>query len=189
MLHSTATIETTPTAPPGRAARETLRFSTAACSLGLVVVAASAKGICAIFLGDDSEELVRQVQARFPKANLIADDAELGETVAHVARHIDSPGADFNLPLDLRGTAFQQLVWQALREVAAGTTANYTDIARRIGLPKAVRAVAQACGANPLAVVVPCHRILRLGGGLSGYRWGVERKRALLAREKAVRPE
>ena len=132
---------------------------------------------------------MRHVQARFPKANLIADEAELDETLALVVRHIDSPGARFDVPLDLRGTAFQQQVWQALREVPAGATANYTEIARRIGLPKAVRAVAQACGANPLAVVVPCHRILRLGGGLSGYRWGVERKRALLAREKAVRPE
>jgi AraC family transcriptional regulator of adaptative response/methylated-DNA-[protein]-cysteine methyltransferase len=139
--------------------------------------------VCAIFLGDDPDVLVQNLQDRFPRATLIGGDAEFEQLVAQVVGLVEAPGVGFDLPLDVRGTAFQQRVWQALREIPAGSTVSYTDIARRIGAPKSVRAVAQACGANPLAVAIPCHRVVRNDGGLSGYRWGVERKRALLQRE------
>ena len=145
--------------------------------------ALSGKGVCAITLGDDTEALVRALQDRFPEAMLIGGDAEFERLVASVVAFVEAPKIGLDLPLDMRGTAFQQRVWQALRQIPAGSTASYADIARLIGAPKAVRAVAQACGANELAVAVPCHRVVRSDGALSGYRWGVERKRALLDRE------
>lgn len=164
-------------------AGEAIRFAVGQCSLGALLVAATSRGVCAILLGDDPEALLSDLQARFPKAQLSGGGAEFEHWVAQVVGLVDMPRLGLALPLDLRGTAFQQRVWQALREIPAGSTVTYTEIARRIGAPRAVRAVAAACAANPLAVAIPCHRVLRLDGGLAGYRWGVERKRALLDRE------
>lgn len=160
-----------------------IRFAVGQCSLGAILVARSARGICAITLGDDPDELVRDLQDRFPNADLVGGDAEFEQRVAEVVGFVEAPRIGLDLPLDLRGTAFQERVWQALREVPAGATVSYADIARRIGAPEAVRAVAQACGANQIAVAIPCHRVVRKDGALSGYRWGVERKRALLEKE------
>jgi AraC family transcriptional regulator of adaptative response/methylated-DNA-[protein]-cysteine methyltransferase len=160
-----------------------IRFAIGQCSLGAILVAASGRGVCAIFLGDDPEALARELQDRFPRASLIGADPEFERLVAKVVGCVEAPGLGLDLPLDVRGTAFQQRVWQALREIPAGTTASYTDIAARIGAPRSVRAVARACATNALAVAIPCHRVVRRDGGLSGYRWGVERKRELLERE------
>ncbi len=160
-----------------------IRFAVGECSLGSILVATSDRGVCAILLGDDPDELARELQDRFPRAMLIGGDAGFEELVAKVVGLVESPRLGLDLPLDVRGTAFQQRVWQALREIPAGKTVSYTEIAKRIGVPKSVRAVAQACSANSLAVAIPCHRVVRHDGGLSGYRWGVERKRALLERE------
>ncbi len=162
---------------------ETIRFAVAESSLGGVLVAATARGIAAIQLGDDPDALVRDLQDRFPKAELIGGDAAFERMVAAVIAFVEAPAAGLHLPLDIRGTAFQQRVWAALRAVPAGRTASYREIAERIGAPKAVRAVAGACAANAIAVAIPCHRIVRTDGAMSGYRWGVERKRALLDRE------
>jgi AraC family transcriptional regulator, regulatory protein of adaptative response / methylated-DNA-[protein]-cysteine methyltransferase len=160
-----------------------IRFAIGECSLGSILVARSELGVCAILLGDDPDALARDLQDRFPRATLIGGDAEFEQLVAQVVGFVEAPGLGLDLPLDVRGTAFQRRVWQALTEIPAGTTATYTEIAGRIGSPRAVRAVAQACAANALAVAIPCHRVVRNDGGLSGYRWGVERKRALLQRE------
>lgn len=160
-----------------------IRFAIAACSLGALLVAQSDKGICAITLGDDPDALVRDLQDRFPRADLIGADAAFEARVAQVVGFVEAPQIGLDLPLDIRGTAFQQRVWQALRQIPAGQTVSYADIARQIGAPKSMRAVAQACGANKIAVAIPCHRVVRHDGALSGYRWGVERKRALLAKE------
>lgn len=165
---------------------EDIHFAIAQCSLGAILVAASAKGVCAIFLGDDPESLLRNLQDQFSRANLIGGDAGFEETVAKVIAMVEAPQLGADLPLDVRGTAFQQRVWKALQQIPAGTTASYADVAREIGLPKAVRAVAQACGANALAIAIPCHRVVRTDGALSGYRWGVERKRRLLEREASA---
>ena len=158
-------------------------FATGECSLGSILVAQSARGVCSILIGDDPARLTHDLRRRFPKANLVASVNGQEELVAHVAGLVENPDAGLDLPLDVRGTAFQRLVWDALQRIPAGSTATYTDIARQIGMPGAVRAVARACGANALAVAIPCHRVIRNDGSLSGYRWGVERKRALLARE------
>jgi AraC family transcriptional regulator, regulatory protein of adaptative response / methylated-DNA-[protein]-cysteine methyltransferase len=160
-----------------------IRFAMGECSLGSILVAQSERGVCAILLGDDSDELVRDLQDRFPRANLIGGDAEFERLVSKVVGFVEAPALGLDLPLDIRGTAFQQRVWQALREIPAGSTASYADIANRIGSPNSVRAVAQACAENALAVAIPCHRVVRNDGALSGYRWGVNRKRALLKRE------
>ena len=146
-------------------------------------MASSAKGVAAILLGDDPNALARDLQDQFPNATLIGGDAAFEALVARVVGFVEAPHLGLDLPLDVRGTAFQQRVWQALRDIPCGDTATYTDIAARIGAPKAVRAVAGACAANTLAVAIPCHRVIRHDGALSGYRWGVERKRGLLARE------
>ncbi|HEU4631231.1 MAG TPA: methylated-DNA--[protein]-cysteine S-methyltransferase [Gemmatimonadaceae bacterium] len=164
-----------------------LQVAAAECSLGLVLVAASARGLCAVLLGDDREELRRDLQRRFAGAALSEGSAELRALAARVVELIEQPTRAMALPLDARGTAFQRAVWDALREIPPGATTTYGEIATRLGMPDAARAVAQACAANPLAVVVPCHRVVRRDGGLSGYRWGVERKRALLEREGAAR--
>lgn len=161
----------------------TIRFAVGQCSLGALLVAQSQRGICAILLGDDADSLVRDLQDQFPKAELIGGDADFEQLVARVVGFIETPAMGLSLPLDVRGTAFQQRVWQALRDIPLGATASYTEIAERIGAPKAVRAVAQACAANHIAVAIPCHRVVRRDGDISGYRWGVERKRALLRRE------
>jgi AraC family transcriptional regulator of adaptative response/methylated-DNA-[protein]-cysteine methyltransferase len=163
-------------------AGDAIRFAIDVCSLGSILVAASERGICSILIGDDPDALQRELQGRFPQATPIGDDAAFRERVAQVGL-VDTPGQEFDLPLDMRGTAFQQRVWKALRGIPAGTTASYRDIAGRIGAPGSARAVARACASNTIAVAVPCHRVVRGDGGLSGYRWGVERKRALLDRE------
>lgn len=163
-----------------------IRFAIGDCSLGAILVAASDKGICAILMDDDPEALICDLQDRFPRAKLIGGDADFETLVAQVVGLIEAPGIGLNLPLDVRGTAFQQRVWQALQEIPVGTTVTYADIARKIGAPKAVRAVAGACAANALAVAIPCHRVVRSDGALSGYRWGIERKRALIDREGAA---
>lgn len=164
----------------------TMRFAIRDSSLGLVLVAQSANGISAVLLGDDRDTLRLDLQQRFPFAALTASDAELDSLAAAVVSFIESPTGSIDATLDMRGSDFQRDVWHALREIPVGATTTYTDIAIRIGRPKSVRAVAQACAANPLAVVVPCHRVLRLDGQLSGYRWGIERKRELLAREASA---
>jgi AraC family transcriptional regulator of adaptative response/methylated-DNA-[protein]-cysteine methyltransferase len=162
-----------------------IRFAVGQCSLGAILVAQSQRGICAILLGDDPEQLVEDLQDQFPKAQLIGGDAEFEQLVARVVGFVEAPSRGLNLPLDVRGTAFQERVWQALREIPPGATVSYAQVAARIGQPKALRAVAQACGANHLAVAIPCHRVVCRSGELSGYRWGVERKRELLERETA----
>lgn len=161
-----------------------IRFAVGQCSLGAILVAATDQGVCAILLGDDPDELVRDLQDRFDRAQLIGGDAEFEKLVAKVVGFIEAPALGLDLPLDVRGTAFQQRVWQALREIPAGSTISYSEMAHRIGSPRAVRAVAQACAANAIAVAIPCHRVVRNDGNLSGYRWGVERKRRLLEREQ-----
>ncbi|MEO8422017.1 MAG: bifunctional DNA-binding transcriptional regulator/O6-methylguanine-DNA methyltransferase Ada [Hyphomicrobium sp.] len=161
-----------------------IRYATAACSLGLALVAATDKGVCAIFFGDDAATLERELRDRFPRAKLIGGDRGFGKLVAKVVAYVEAPQKGMQLPLDVRGTAFQQQVWAALREIPPGQTVTYGDIARRIGKPAAVRAVGTACGANRIAVAIPCHRVVGTDGKLTGYRWGVQRKRALLDREK-----
>jgi AraC family transcriptional regulator of adaptative response/methylated-DNA-[protein]-cysteine methyltransferase len=160
-----------------------IRFAIGECSLGAILVAQSDRGICAILLGDDADALARELQDRFPNAELAGDDAQFARIVARVIGFIEAPRTGLDLPLDIRGTAFQERVWQALRKIPVGATASYAEIAQRIGAPNAVRAVAGACAANSIAVAIPCHRVIKRDGAVSGYRWGVARKTALLARE------
>ncbi|MFB9264894.1 bifunctional DNA-binding transcriptional regulator/O6-methylguanine-DNA methyltransferase Ada [Bradyrhizobium erythrophlei] len=163
---------------------EHITFAVGETSLGAILVASSRKGVVAILLGEDPDELVRALQDQFPKAQLIGADRGYEALVALVVGLVETPGIGHDLPLDVRGTAFQQRVWQALQQIPFGETASYTEIARRIGAPKAVRAVAGACTANRPALAIPCHRVIRNDGSLSGYAWGAERKRELLARER-----
>ncbi len=162
-----------------------IRFAVGQCSLGAILVASSERGVCAILLGADPEALVRDLQDRFPRAMLVGGDAAYEEVVAKVVGLVEAPGVGVDLPLDVRGTAFQQRVWQALREIPAGSTVSYTELASRIGAPRSARAVAHACALNPIAVAIPCHRVVRRDGDLAGYAWGIERKRTLLEREAA----
>lgn len=162
---------------------ETIHFAIGQTTLGAVLVADSGKGVCAILMGDDPQELIVDLQKLFPKANLISADRALEDMVAKVIGFVEAPDSGVQIRLDLRGTAFQLRVWQALIEIPLGETVSYSELAQRIGMPKSTRAVAMACSANKIAVAVPCHRIVRNDGGLSGYRWGVERKRVLLERE------
>jgi AraC family transcriptional regulator of adaptative response/methylated-DNA-[protein]-cysteine methyltransferase len=163
---------------------ERLQFSVRPCSLGYVLAAVSQIGVCAIFLGDDPEKLQQELRGRFRKAELVPAGDGFNRTLKAVLELVEIPKGSLGLPLDIRGTAFQQRVWKALCEIPAGSTANYSEIARRIGAPKAVRAVASACASNPIALAIPCHRVVRASGELAGYRWGVERKRTLLERER-----
>ncbi len=174
----------TPTTYRAGGAQTQIYFAVGQCSLGAILVAQSDKGICAIALGDDAELLVRELQDRFARADLVGGDAAFEALVAQVVGWVEAPASGLDLPLDIRGTAFQERVWQALRAIPAGSTATYTQIATQIGAPKSVRAVASACAANTLALAIPCHRVVRNDGALSGYRWGIERKRALLQKEK-----
>jgi AraC family transcriptional regulator of adaptative response/methylated-DNA-[protein]-cysteine methyltransferase len=167
-------------------AHEEIKFAVGQTSLGAILVASSTKGVAAILLGDDADALVRDLQDRFPSAHLIGADRDYEELVAQVVGFVEEPAKGLNLPLDIRGTAFQQRVWHALKEIPVGTTVCYADIARRIGAPKAVRAVASAIAANNVAVAIPCHRVVRNDGSLSGYAWGVERKRELIKRESGA---
>ncbi|HEX4213730.1 MAG TPA: bifunctional DNA-binding transcriptional regulator/O6-methylguanine-DNA methyltransferase Ada [Candidatus Dormibacteraeota bacterium] len=176
----------TPTAFKAGAPGVAIRFAVGQCSLGSILVASTDRGICSIMLGDDPDVLVAELQRRFARAELIGGDGEFERLVAQVVGFVEAPGHGLDLPLDVRGTAFQQRVWQALREIPTGSTATYGDIAERIGAPTARRAVAGACANNPVAVAIPCHRVVRKDGNLSGYRWGVERKRELLRREGAA---
>jgi len=162
-----------------------IEFAIGESSLGAILVGRSQRGVCAISLGDDADALLRELQDRFPRAELVGGDAGFERLVAQVVGHIEQPNIGHDLPLDVRGTAFQQRVWQALRQIPPGETASYAQIAERIGAPTSMRAVARACGSNMLAVAIPCHRVVRSDGALSGYRWGVERKRELLSREGA----
>jgi len=173
----------TPTRYRAGGADTEIRFAIGESSLGPILVAQSDRGVCAILMGDDPDRLARDLQDQFPHARLIGGDAGFEQLVAKVVGFVEAPGLGLDLPLDVRGTAFQRRVWRALQEVPAGATVSYTELAKRIGSPKSVRAVGQACGANALAVAIPCHRVVRNDGALSGYRWGVERKRALLERE------
>jgi AraC family transcriptional regulator of adaptative response/methylated-DNA-[protein]-cysteine methyltransferase len=185
---STGMLGMTPSQYRAGGANEEIRFAVGQTSLGAILVASSAKGVAAILLGDDPDELVRNLQDRFPNARLIGADREYEALVARVVGFVEEPAIGLDLPLDVRGTAFQQRVWQALQEIRVGETVCYAEIARRIGAPNAMRAVAEACAANNLAVAIPCHRVIRKDGALSGYAWGVERKRALLDRETPQGP-
>ncbi len=161
-----------------------IRFAIGECSLGYILVGASDKGVCVILLGDDPKSLSKDLQQRFRGAELVNGDRGFKGTLAKAIALVDRPRGAVDLSLDVRGTAFQKKVWSALRQIGVGQTASYAEIAARVGKPRAVRAVARACAANPIAVAIPCHRVVRTGGGLSGYRWGIERKRELLARER-----
>jgi AraC family transcriptional regulator of adaptative response/methylated-DNA-[protein]-cysteine methyltransferase len=163
---------------------QTLRYAIAESSLGLTLVAASEKGVCAIFFGDDRPALRRDLERQFPQARLIEGDGSFEELTAKVVAFVDDPAKELDLPLDVRGTAFQHRVWDALRRIPAGSTASYAEVARGIGAPKAVRAVARACATNAIAVAIPCHRVVGSDGSLTGYRGGIERKRKLLAKEQ-----
>jgi AraC family transcriptional regulator of adaptative response/methylated-DNA-[protein]-cysteine methyltransferase len=176
----------TPTQYRSGGANEEIRFAVGQSSLGAILVASSAKGVAAILLGDDPDALLRNLQDRFPNARLIGGDNAYEALVARVVGFVEAPDIGLDLPFDVRGTAFQQRVWMALTEIPVGETVSYAEIARRIGEPKSVRAVAGACAANNLAVAIPCHRVVRNDGALSGYAWGVERKRALIAREAQI---
>jgi AraC family transcriptional regulator of adaptative response/methylated-DNA-[protein]-cysteine methyltransferase len=180
---STGMLGMTPTQYRSGGANEDIRFAVGQTSLGAMLVASSRKGVAAILLGDDADQLVRNLQDRFPKATLIGADREYDALIARVVGFVENPRVGLDLPLDVRGTAFQRRVWQALQEIPVGERVSYSEIARRIGSPNAVRAVAGACAANNLAVAVPCHRVVRNDGALSGYAWGVQRKLALLERE------
>jgi AraC family transcriptional regulator, regulatory protein of adaptative response / methylated-DNA-[protein]-cysteine methyltransferase len=180
---STGMLGMTPSQYRSGGADEEIKFAVGQTTLGAILVASSKRGVASILLGNDPDELVRNLQDRFPKARLIGADRDYEALVAQVVGFVESPKVGLDLPLDVRGTAFQQRVWQALREIPAGATVSYAEIARRIGSPKAVRAVAGACFANNLAVAIPCHRVIRHDGALSGYAWGVDRKRVLLVRE------
>jgi AraC family transcriptional regulator, regulatory protein of adaptative response / methylated-DNA-[protein]-cysteine methyltransferase len=170
-------------------AMEHMRYAFSRTSLGHVLVAATDKGISAILIGESNEDLTKQLQRSFPKARLVEGDQAFGDTVSEVIKLVEAPRNGFDLPLDVRGTAFQQRVWQALRGIPAGETRSYAEIAEGIGSPNATRAVAGACASNVLAVAIPCHRVIRHDGSLSGYRWGVERKRELLQREARPKVE
>jgi AraC family transcriptional regulator, regulatory protein of adaptative response / methylated-DNA-[protein]-cysteine methyltransferase len=180
---SGAILGMTPTQFRTGAVNEEIHFAVGQCSLGAILVATSKVGVVSILLGDDPDALVRDLQDRFSKAAIIGANHEYEQLIAKVVGLVEYPSLSLDLPLDVRGTAFQQRVWQALREIEAGKTTTYSQIALRIGLPKAVRAVASACAANNIAVAIPCHRVIRNDGKLSGYRWGVERKQVLLGRE------
>lgn len=174
----------TPTAYRQGGAGATIAFAVGQCSLGAVLVARSQAGVCAIALGDDPDGLTRELQDRFPQAELVGDDPDFQKLVARVVGFVESPRIGLDLPLDIQGTAFQKRVWEALSLIPAGETISYSALARKLGAPQAARAVASACAANRLAVAIPCHRVVRTDGSLSGYRWGVERKSALLDRER-----
>ncbi|WP_421917174.1 bifunctional DNA-binding transcriptional regulator/O6-methylguanine-DNA methyltransferase Ada [Mesorhizobium sp.] len=182
---STDMLGMTPSRYRAGGENEEIRFAVAESSLGAVLVASSDKGVAAILLGDDPGRLVEDLQDRFPRARLFGADRDYEALVARVVGVVEAPRLGLDLPLDVRGTAFQQRVWQALREIPAGQTVSYAEIARRIGAPGAMRAVAGACAANTLAVAIPCHRVVRNDGALSGYAWGVDRKRRLIDREAA----
>jgi AraC family transcriptional regulator of adaptative response/methylated-DNA-[protein]-cysteine methyltransferase len=180
---STGMLGMTPSQYRAGGANEEIKFAVGQTSLGAILVASSKKGVAAILIGDDPDKLVRNLQDRFRRAHLVGADRDYEALVARVVGFVEAPRIGLDLPLDIRGTAFQRRVWQVLQEIPVGATVSYAEIAQRIGAPTAVRAVAGACAANSLAVAIPCHRVVRSDGSLSGYAWGVERKRVLLDRE------
>ena len=181
--NSALVLGMTPRQSRSGGASTTITFALGDCSLGSILVAATPVGVCAVLLGHNPETLLRDLEDRFPKAELKGGDRAFDKLAARVIAYVEQPDQSIDLPLDVRGTVFQHKVWRALCGIPAGTTVSYAELAKRIGAPNAMRAVAGACAANPVAVVVPCHRVVRGDGALSGYRWGVERKRALLDRE------
>lgn len=181
---STTLLGMSPSAYRAGGPGEEIRFAVGQCSLGAILVAATSAGVCAVEFGEDPDALVRGLQDRFRSARLVGGDRDFEALVARAVALVEDPAAGTDLPLDLRGTAFQQRVWQALRAIPPGSTTTYTELAERLGMPRAVRAVAGACAANRVAVAIPCHRVVRRDGDLAGYRWGIERKEALIAREK-----
>jgi AraC family transcriptional regulator of adaptative response/methylated-DNA-[protein]-cysteine methyltransferase len=183
---STEMLGMTPTRYRQGGLNEDIKFAIGQSSLGAILVASSAKGVVSILIGDDPNELARHLQDRFPKARLIGGDPDYEKLVAEVVGLVEAPALGLDLPLDVRGTAFQQRVWHALQEIPAGQTVSYADVAAQIGAPKAVRAVAGACAANKIAVAIPCHRVVRRDGTLSGYAWGVERRQRLLEAEASL---
>jgi AraC family transcriptional regulator, regulatory protein of adaptative response / methylated-DNA-[protein]-cysteine methyltransferase len=186
LMNSETAPQLTPAATNANAAANTLSHAASECALGLVLVARSAKGVCAILIGAGRDELQAELAARFPEAKLVANEAAVHDDLVKVIRFVDKPAEGLHLTLDMRGTPFQRRVWEKLRAMPAGTTMSYTEVARSIGAPDAVRAVAGACAANPIALAIPCHRVVRSNGDLAGYRWGVERKRELIRREAAA---
>jgi len=184
--NSSKTLGMTPSKYRAGGTDETIQFAVGECGLGSILVAASTIGICAILLGDRPDILVQDLQDRFPGAVLEGGDNTFEQWVARVVGFVEAPQLGLDLPLDIRGTAFQQRVWQALCDIPLGSTASYAQVARDIGSPKAARAIARACGANALAIAIPCHRVVRKDGSISGYRWGVERKRQLLEQEASL---
>jgi AraC family transcriptional regulator, regulatory protein of adaptative response / methylated-DNA-[protein]-cysteine methyltransferase len=181
--NTNAMLGMTPTAYKAGGAGELIRAAVRNCALGLVLVAATQRGICTIEFGDDAQQLMQRLQLRFPHAQITTVDAPFEVWLEQLLAHIHMPKMALNLPLDVRGTVFQQQVWKALQDIPLGHTLSYTQVAQRIGKPKAVRAVATACASNVLALAIPCHRVVRGNGELSGYRWGVDRKRSLLDAE------
>ena len=173
----------TPTAYRSGGAGMSIRFALGECSLGSILAAATDRGVCALLLGDEPGVLVKELHSRFPEAKIIAGDSDFESVLAKAVALIENPRVGLDLPLDIRGTAFQVRVWEELRRIPPGATASYSEIAGKIGRPKAVRAVGAACGANSIAVAIPCHRVLRADKSLSGYRWGAGRKAELLKRE------
>lgn len=180
---SPAVLGMTPTAFRAGGVGEQIRFAIAECSLGPILVASTVQGICAILIDDDPDFLVRDLQDRFPKAELIGAEPEYEQVVSRVVGMVEQPSVGLDLPLDVRGTAFQQRVWQVLRAIPSGRRVTYAELAELAGVPRGARAVASACAANAIAVAIPCHRVVRNDGSISGYRWGVDRKAALLNRE------
>jgi AraC family transcriptional regulator of adaptative response/methylated-DNA-[protein]-cysteine methyltransferase len=179
-----AMLGMTPTAWKKGGSGETMWHAIGQSNFGAVLVAATAKGICSIMIHDDARRLVSELKSRFPKANHVAPAPEFAKSVEAVVRLVDDPRRSVVLPLDIRGTAFQRRVWEELRKVPAGSTITYAELAKRVGNERAVRAVGTACGANQLAVAIPCHRAVGTDGEMHGYRWGVERKKKLLERER-----
>lgn len=180
---SNETLGMSPQAFRAGGAGQDIKFAIGTCSLGALLVAASDKGVCAILFGDEPQDLRKELKGQFPKARLIEGDADFERLTAEVIRYVENPRTAFDFPLDIQGTAFQHRVWEALRRIPVGSTASYTEIAQRIGAPGSARAVARACASNLIAVAIPCHRVVRSDGSISGYRGGVSRKRALLAKE------
>ena len=182
MISETA-LRLTPAATHDNVAVDILTYATGECALGQVLVARSVKGICAILLGADHDELEAHLAARFPQATLVANEPVVHDDLAKVIRFVDRPAEGLHLALDMRGTPLQRRVWEKLRAIHVGRTVTYMELARWIGSPAAARMVACACAANPIALAIPCHRVVRTDGDLAGYRWGIERKRELIRKE------
>jgi AraC family transcriptional regulator of adaptative response/methylated-DNA-[protein]-cysteine methyltransferase len=181
---STSSLGMTPSAYRSRGAGQRIHYTIADSSLGRVLIAATDKGVCSVWIGDSDKKLEATLQGEFARAEILRDDEELASFVREIVNAADGRGIAREIPLDIQHTAFQWKVWQALRKIAVGETKSYQQVARAIGTPAAVRAVANACASNPVALVIPCHRVVRTNGDLGGYRWGVERKKQLLAEEK-----